>query len=137
MNSLPHPELDEEMLKQINQLEEKINPQHKINPAKKETNHSNSVNSTNNLQKPERSKSYAKNILFGLAYLYIHLQQAARAEQYLRTLCLLDRKHKAARVLLAVSLVMQGKKISAELFNQIRQNSSPSLLLMLAKRIQR
>jgi hypothetical protein len=52
-------------------------------------------------------------------------------------LCLLDRKHKAARVLLAVSLVMQGKKISAELFNQIRQNSSPSLLLMLAKRIQR
>jgi thioredoxin-like negative regulator of GroEL len=128
MNQLPRPDLDEEMLKQINQLEEKISPQNKINSVKKEINPA---------QKFERSKSYAKNILFGLAYLYIHLQQAPRAEQYLRTLCLLDRKHKAARVLLAVSLVMQGKKISAELFNQIRQNSSPSLLLMLSKRVQR
>jgi thioredoxin-like negative regulator of GroEL len=126
---LPRPKLDEDMLRQINQLSEKINPQPAVKEAIKK--------STTPTQKSERSKSYAQNILFGLAYLYIHLQQAARAEQYLRTLCLLDRKHKAARVLLAVSLVMQGKKISADLFNQIRQNSSPSLVMMLAKRLQR
>jgi thioredoxin-like negative regulator of GroEL len=135
MASIPRPELDEEMLRQINQLDDIINLHQKNNTQA--TSEKLVKNSTNNIQKSARSKSYAQNILFGLAYLYIHLQQAPRAEQYLRTLCIMDRKHKAARVLLAVSLVMQGKKISAELFNQIRQNSSPSLVMMLAKRLQR
>lgn len=96
------------------------------------------ISSTENTPKKNKPKvSYAEPILFGLGYLYIHLQQPERAEQYLRTLCLLDRKHVKARMLLAVSLIMQGKKISADLFNQIRQNASQSMVMMLAKRIQK
>jgi Tfp pilus assembly protein PilF len=80
---------------------------------------------------------YSIPVLFGLGYLYIHLHQPQKAEHYLRTLCLLDRNQNRARVLLAVSMIMQGKNISAELFNHIRRHASQTMVMMLAKRIQR
>lgn len=132
MINIPAPELSSDLQQQIDEIE----AQSKLDKLDKaaRTNKALAYKKPN-VQKIERSQSYAQNILFGLAYLYIHLKQAARAEQYLRTLCVLERSHKPARILLAVCLVMQGKKISADLFAQIRQSASPDLVMMFAKRL--
>lgn len=78
--------------------------------------------------------NYARNVLFGLGYLYIQLYKPEKAESFLACLNLIDPEHKEARILLAVSQVMQGRKISVEEFNFARRYAPPVISQMLARR---
>jgi hypothetical protein len=78
--------------------------------------------------------NYSQNVLFGLGYLYIQLYKPERAELFLTCLSFLNAEHKEGRILLSVSQVMQGKKISAEEFNFARRYAPPEIAQMLAKR---
>jgi len=77
---------------------------------------------------------YTKNVLFGLGYLYIQLNKPKRAEHFLAALQLLDSEHKEARILLSITQIMQGKKITVEEFNFARRYAPPIIVQMLAKR---
>jgi hypothetical protein len=77
---------------------------------------------------------YTKNVLFGLGYLYIQLHKPQKAAQFLAALNLLDNDNKEARILLAVTQVMQGNKITVEEFNFARRYAPPVIVQMLAKR---
>jgi hypothetical protein len=77
---------------------------------------------------------YTTNVLFGLGYLYIQLYKAEKAETFLSCLVGIAPEHKQARVLLHVSQVMQGKKLSASEFNFARLNAPPVVVQMLARR---
>jgi hypothetical protein len=79
---------------------------------------------------------YSEPLLFSLGYLYIHLHQPQKAEHLLWTLCLMNKQHHKAKVLLAVSMIMQGKTISVKLFNHVRQHASSAMVMMMAKRLQ-
>jgi hypothetical protein len=78
--------------------------------------------------------NYSRNVLFGLGYLYIQLYKPERAEIFLACLHLIDPEHKEARILLSVSQVMQGRKISVEEFNFARRYAPPAIAQMLARR---
>jgi hypothetical protein len=77
---------------------------------------------------------YTKNVLFGLGYLYIQLHKPQQASKFLAALTLLDEDNKEARILLAVTQIMQGKKITVEEFNFARRYAPPIIVQMLAKR---
>jgi len=77
---------------------------------------------------------YTQNVLFGLGYLYIQLYKPERAEQFLLCLYLVNPEHKEARILLAVSQIMQGRKITVEEFNFARRYAPPVIVQMLARR---
>ncbi|MET0466864.1 MAG: hypothetical protein ABW007_27130 [Chitinophagaceae bacterium] len=77
---------------------------------------------------------YTINVLFGLGYLYIQLYKPQKAEHFLACLVKMLPEHKQAKILLCISQVMQGKKISADDFNFARQHASPSIVQMLARR---
>jgi hypothetical protein len=78
--------------------------------------------------------NYSQNVLFGLGYLYIQLYKPERAEIFLACLHLIDPEHKEARILLSVSQVMQGRKITVEEFNFARRYAPPVIAQMLARR---
>lgn len=78
--------------------------------------------------------NYARNVLFGLGYLYIQLYKPEKAEAFLACLHLIDPEHKEARILLSVSQVMQGRKISVEEFNFARRYAPPVISQMLTRR---
>ncbi len=78
--------------------------------------------------------NYSQNVLFGLGYLYIQLYKPERAEVFLACLHLIDPGHKEARILLSVSQVMQGRKITVEEFNFARRYAPPVIAQMLARR---
>ncbi len=80
------------------------------------------------------ASNYSQNVLFGLGYLYIQLYKPERAELFLACLGFLNAEHKEGRILLSVSQVMQGKKISAEEFNFARRYAPPEIAQMLARR---
>lgn len=77
---------------------------------------------------------YTTNVLFGLGYLYIQLGKPNKAQHFLAALQLLDNEHKEARILLAITQVMQGKKINVAEFNFARRYAPPAIVQMLAKR---
>jgi hypothetical protein len=77
---------------------------------------------------------YTTNVLFGLGYLYIQLHRPKQAETFLLCLQTILPEHKEAKVLYAVSQIMQGKKISADMFNFARRYAPPSIVQMLARR---
>lgn len=78
--------------------------------------------------------NYARNVLFGFGYLYIQLYKPEKAESFLACLVLIAPDHKEARILLSVSQVMQGRKISVEEFNFARRYAPPVISQMLARR---
>lgn len=77
---------------------------------------------------------YTKNVLFGLGYLYIQINKPYKAEHFLSALCLLDNENKEAKILLSVSQVMQGRKITVDEFNFARRYAPPAIVQMLSKR---
>jgi hypothetical protein len=77
---------------------------------------------------------YSINVLFGLGFLYIQLNQAKKASYFLETLKIINPENKHAKILLCITSVMQGGKITVEEFNFARRYASPTIVQMLAKR---